>query len=226
MLAAISHDLRTPLTRLRLRAELIEDEEQQRKTIADLDEMQTMLQAALSFARDDATAERPQALDLATLLRQICEAAGTAASYDGPTEQPFFGRPGALKRAFANLIDNAIAYGERARVSLAAAPAELKVSVEDDGPGVPEMERQRLFEPFYRLESSRNRETGGVGLGLALVRAAVLAHGGRVELINRPGGGLRAQVSLPLPTGRDDAGQGGSASTRRNTALAKRLDAS
>jgi signal transduction histidine kinase len=201
MLAAMSHDLRTPLTRLRLRAELIEDEEVQRKTIADLDDMQRMIEAVLSFARNEAEVEKPAALDLAALLQTVCEEAtdvGATAEYLGPTHADCFGRPTALKRAFANLVDNGIKYGERARVTLEKACGSLVVAVEDEGPGVPTGELDRVFEPFYRLETSRSRETGGAGLGLALVRAAIAAHGGNVVLSNRPEGGLRATVALPV----------------------------
>ncbi|MBK8175534.1 MAG: HAMP domain-containing protein [Rhodospirillales bacterium] len=200
MLAAMSHDLRTPLTRMKLRAELIEDEEQQRKMIADLDEMQAMIEVALSFARDESAIEPPAALDLAVLLQTVCEEAadtGADADYAGPAHAECVGRPAALKRAFANLVDNALKYGGRARVTLAATATSLVVSVDDDGPGLPEGELERVFEPFYRLETSRSRETGGVGLGLSLLRAAIDAHGGRVFLANRPSGGLRATVVLP-----------------------------
>lgn len=204
MLGAISHDLRTPLTRLRLRAELIEDEEQQRKTIADLEEMQAMIAAALGFARDEAVVEQAAPLDLAALLQTICDEAADAGAdviYDGPEHARCIGRPTTLKRALANLVENAVRYGDRARVTLAIEPTRLRISVDDDGPGMPAAELERVFQPFYRLESSRSRATGGVGLGLALVRAAIDAHGGQVELTNRPGGGLRAMVLLPLSIG-------------------------
>jgi signal transduction histidine kinase len=134
----------------------------------------------------------------------VCEEAadaGATAEYVGPAHAACFGRPTALKRAFANLVDNAVKYGERARVTLETASASLVVTIEDDGPGVPTGELDRVFEPFYRLETSRSRETGGAGLGLALVRAAVAAHGGDVMLGNRPEGGLRATVTLPVGAG-------------------------
>lgn len=200
MLAAISHDLRTPLTRLRLRAELIEDEDEQRKMIADLDAMGAMIDAALAFARDEAAGEKTVALDLAVLLQTVCEAAADAggiATYHGLAHATCVGRPLALRRAFTNLVDNALIYGGQARVGLAVAGGELVVTVDDDGPGVPEEELERVFEPFRRLEASRNRATGGTGLGLALVRAAIATHGGTVRLANRPEGGLRARVVLP-----------------------------
>jgi len=204
MLAAISHDLRTPITRLKLRAELIEDEEQQKKTLADLDEMEAMIAATLAFARDEFAHEQRVALDLAVLLQTLCyEAAdaGADASYKGPVRYAFSGRPTALKRAFANLIDNAVKYGAAARATLTAAPGSVTVTVEDDGPGIPETELERVFDPFYRIESSRSRETGGVGLGLSVVRSVVRSHGGDILLVNRPEGGLLATVVLPTTDG-------------------------
>lgn len=204
MLAAISHDLRTPLTRLRLRAELIEDEDEQRKMIADLDAMGAMIDAALAFAREEAAGEKTVALDLAVLLQTVCEAAADAGgivTYHGLAHVTCVGRPPALRRAITNLVDNALIYGGQARVGLELAGRELIVTVDDDGPGISGDELERVFEPFRRLEASRSRETGGTGLGLALARAAIAAHGGTVRLANRPEGGLRARVVLPAASG-------------------------
>lgn len=203
MLAAMSHDLRTPLTRLRLRAELIEDEIEQRKMFADLDEMQAMIAETLAFARDDAAEERAQAVDLAALVQTVCEEAqdaGAEVRYLGPPHAAGIGRAAALKRAFANLVDNAVRYGDTARVELSVAADGVAVRIDDDGPGIPAAEIERVFQPFYRLDVSRSRETGGVGLGLALVRSTVALHGGRVWLENRADGGLRANVFLPRVT--------------------------
>lgn len=200
MLAAISHDLRTPLTRLRLRAEMIEDDDEQRKTIADLDAMRAMIDAALAFARDEAAVEKTTVLDLAVLLQTVCEVAadaGATATYQGPLHATCVGRPLALRRAFSNLLDNALHYGGQARVGLTSGVNRLIVTVDDDGPGIPGEELERVFEPFRRLEASRSRETGGTGLGLTLVRSAIAAHGGTIRLRNRPEGGLRAVVVLP-----------------------------
>jgi signal transduction histidine kinase len=201
MLAAISHDLRTPITRLRLRAELIDDAEQQRKMLADLEEMETMIAATLAFARDDAAAEPRRPLDLAALLQSVVDDAtdaGRPAAYAGPPHLSVVGAPVALRRAFANLVDNAVKYGATARVGLAGpAAGHVTVTVDDDGPGLPPEEMEKVFSPFYRVEKSRSRETGGVGLGLAVVRSVVRAHGGEVVLRNRPGGGLMAAVTLP-----------------------------
>ncbi len=201
MLAAISHDLRTPITRMRLRAEFVEDEEQRSKMLADLAEMEAMIAATLAFARHDADAEPRRTLDLAALLAALVDdfaAAGKEAAYDGPQTLTIAGRPTALKRAFANLIGNAVAYGESARVSLAPGDAQAVIEIADDGPGIPEAEHERVFAPFYRLEGSRNRDTGGTGLGLAVARGIARAHGGDVVLRNRDGGGLAVTVTLPL----------------------------
>lgn len=200
MLAAISHDLRTPITRMRLRAEFVEDEEQRRKMLADLAEMEAMIAATLSFAREDAAGEAQVPLDLADLLQSLCDAAvdaGHVASYTGERRFSFNGAPTGLKRAFGNLIDNAIKYGGAAQVALLPAGEKVVVTVEDDGPGIPPAELEKVFTAFYRVEGSRSRETGGVGLGLAVVRTIVRAHGGEVTLENREDGGLRAIVTLP-----------------------------
>lgn len=200
MLAAISHDLRTPITRMRLRAEFVEDDEQRRKMLDDLAEMEAMIAATLSFAREDAAGEARVPLDLADLLQSLCDAAvdaGHQAAYEGERRFPFTGGPTALKRAFSNLIDNAIKYGTTARVTLEPRSSEVVVNVEDDGPGIPEGEREKVFTAFYRIEGSRSRETGGVGLGLSVVRTIVRAHGGEVTLETAEAGGLRAVVTLP-----------------------------
>ncbi|MDE0410491.1 MAG: ATP-binding protein [Alphaproteobacteria bacterium] len=201
MLAAVSHDLKTMLTRLRLRAEFIEDGEQKEKAAADLDEMQAMLEATLSFARDDAADERPVAVDLAAMLQSLAADladAGRAAAYEGPDRLTLRGRPVALRRVFENLLDNALRYGGEAAVSLRQADGRAEVRIEDRGPGIPEALRERVFDPFFRVEASRSRDTGGSGLGLAVVRAVVQRHDGEIALEDRPGGGLRARVMLPL----------------------------
>ncbi len=201
MVAAISHDLRTPITRMKLRAEFIDDAETQAKTLADLQEMEDMVSATLSFARDDAAEERRVPVDLAGVLRDLCAQASEAggdAVYQGPAEKELVAGPSGIRRLFSNLIDNALAYGGNARVGLREESGAVVVSVEDHGPGIPEGELDRVFRPFYRLEPSRSRETGGVGLGLAVVRSIARAHGGDVSLRNRPEGGLKAEVRLPV----------------------------
>jgi signal transduction histidine kinase len=205
MLAAIGHDLRTPITRLRLRAEFMEDDEQRRKMLADLDEMEQMIAATLTFARDDASAEPSISLDLAALCRTVADEAADARpehaeaiGYEGPERLALRARPVALKRAIANLVSNAVAYGGAARIRLEAPERGLvRLAIEDDGPGIPERELEAVFAPFRRLEESRNRETGGTGLGLPIARNILRAHGGDVVLRNRSGGGLTAVVTLP-----------------------------
>ena len=213
LLTAIGHDLRTPITRLKLRAEFVEDEEQKGKILADLEELEAMVSATLAFGRDARTTEPVASLDLAELLRTVLDEAGDARpdaaarlSYEGPQHLTVRARPLALKRAVANLVANAVVYGGRAAVRLIP-PADgmVTIEVEDDGPGIPAAELERVFEPFHRGEPSRNRETGGVGLGLPIARNILRAHGGDVVLAKRPpssagtrSGGLRATATLPV----------------------------
>ena len=204
MIAAIGHDLKTPITRLKLRAELLDDDEQRRKILSDLEEMEAMIGATLAFARDDAAAEPSVAVDLAALCRTVLDEAADAApelaeaiTYAGPEHLTVRARSVAMKRALANLVGNALAYGGAARLTLAPAAGQIRITIEDDGPGVPEHELEGVFQPFRRLESSRNRETGGTGLGLPIARNILRAHGGDVALRNRPRGGLAAIATLP-----------------------------
>ena len=184
ILTAIGHDLRTPITRLKLRAEWMEDEEQQRKMLADLDELEEMVAATLAFGRTDATTEAPTAIDLAELLRTILEEAEDArpqlsdlCRYEGPAHLTIRARPVAMKRALANLVQNAVNYGDKAMACLMP-PKDgvVTVLIEDEGPGIPPGDLERVFEPFQRLEDSRNRETGGTGLGLPIARNILRAH--------------------------------------------------
>ncbi|MCR0980647.1 ATP-binding protein [Roseomonas populi] len=206
MLAAIGHDLRTPITRLKLRAEFMDDDEQRAKMLSDLEEMEAMVNATLAFARDDAAAEPSVPLDLAALCRTVLDEAADARpdadaeafAYEGPERLTVRGRPIALKRALANLVINAANYGGAARVVLEAPNGgQIHLRVEDEGPGIPPESQEAVFQPFRRLEASRNRETGGVGLGLPIARNILRAHGGDVTLRNRAGGGLCAEVVLP-----------------------------
>ena len=196
MIAAISHDLRTPITRLKLRAEFIEDDEQRLKILADLDEMEAMISSTLAFARDDSAREARVAVDLVGVLFDLCDQ--FSVSYDGPDEFEMMLGANGVKRAFANLIENACKYGGGGRVMLRVDADNVVVTVDDDGPGIPISELENVFAPFYRVESSRNRETGGTGLGLAVARSAIRGNGGDVTLTNRQTGGLTATVTLPL----------------------------
>ena len=205
LLTAIGHDLRTPITRLKLRSEFIEDEELQAKFLADLDELEAMVSATLAFGRDSANREPMVALDLNALLRTILDDAvdGRPELADHvrftvpPPAVVIQARPLPLKRALANLVGNAIAYAGGVRVTLLpAASGHVVVLFEDDGPGIPPEELERVFEPFVRLEASRNRETGGTGLGLSIARNILRGQGGDITLSNRPPHGLRARVTL------------------------------
>ncbi len=200
MLAAISHDLRTPITALRIRAEMIEDEEARMRMIEQLDDMQKMTEAALAFAREDGREEELRRTDLGALVGSICadmEDMGrqvTLTCMDGVVVNA---RPIALKRAVRNLVENACLYGERADVEVVSGDATVDIIVNDWGPGIAADQQERMFEPFTRLEGSRSRETGGSGLGLAIARSIARAHGGDVNVFNRHERGLRAVLTLP-----------------------------
>ena len=200
MLAAISHDLRTMLTRLKLRVEFIQDEEQQYKAIADLDEMQSMLDSTLAFARDDAADEPRTLTDLAALVGSLCDDiadTGADVSCTGPDRLPYNCAPGAIKRALGNIVSNAIKYGGKAVVTLTDEIDRIEITVSDDGPGIAEARREDVFRPFFRLEESRNRETGGSGLGLAVARSIVRRYGGDILLEDGVRGGLLVRIVFP-----------------------------
>jgi signal transduction histidine kinase len=200
MLAAVSHDLRTPITRLRLRAELIGDEALRAKFARDLSEMEAMTAAALDFLRGANKDEPVQPIDIMALLESLqadIEEAGHGVTVQGEMRAPYPARPLALKRLLANLIENAIKYGVRASVTVEDKAAQLRIVVADEGPGIPAEQLEQVFEPFYRIEGSRSRDTGGVGLGLSVARDIARAHGGELMLRNRAGGGLEAILTLP-----------------------------
>ena len=199
-LAAVSHDLKTPVTRLRLRSEMLADPQLRERFVKDLDEMQSLLASALDFLHGKAVDEAIQPLDVTALLESMVD--DYADLGEEVLLQPrifgqLSGRPQALRRAIGNLIDNGLKYGSKVSVEAVEGSGYLRIIIDDAGPGLPENELERVFEPFYRLESSRSRETGGVGLGLAIVRQIARGHGGDAVLENRPGGGLRAVLSLP-----------------------------
>jgi len=208
MLAAISHDLRTPLTRIRLRGEYIEDPVQQARLFRDVDEMQTMVDGALAFFRDDSAAESTTTFDLPRVLMAIRNDFADQAidvPYSGPPHAAYTGRPFALKRAFTNIIENAIKYATPPEVLLARTGAALVVTIRDLGPGIPPDAIECVFRPYYRVDKSRNRSTGGVGLGMTAAQAIVRGHGGDIVLANRAGGGLEVRVTLPVIVEAGDA---------------------
>jgi len=199
MLAALSHDLRSPLTAMRLRVELLAEDEDSIRLKALVEEMQAMVEQTLDFARAAAQGEAVQEVNLAALLAALVSDAGegraTLAASD-PVRVNL--RPTAIRRALRNLIDNALRYGTRAEVALVRQGGEAVITIADHGPGLPEDQLEAVFEPFVRGEASRSRATGGVGLGLAIARSIARAQGGEVTLANRPEGGLLATLRLPL----------------------------
>ncbi|KRT54381.1 Signal transduction histidine kinase [endosymbiont of Ridgeia piscesae] len=200
ILAAVSHDLKTPLTRIRLRTDLMDDEELRAKTEKDLDDMESMVSATLDFMRGTETREPSQRLDLMALLESIQEdaqEAGEDVQLHGQIIAPYNGKPLALKRCIVNLVENAVRYGGQADIKIEDTEAEVVISICDKGPGIPEGSLQKVFDPFFRLESSRAQQTGGTGLGLGIARNIARAHGGDLILHNRSEDGLCAKLNLP-----------------------------
>jgi signal transduction histidine kinase len=200
MLAAISHDLRAPLARLRLRAEFVEDEEQQRKMFGELATMNAMIDSTLAFARDATRQEPRKLVDLSVLVEDVCEDvadSGGTALYRGPRGIAVTCRPSDIRRAISNLVDNAVKYGGSAHVDIIREDKRVVVAIDDDGPGLPLKEQERVFAPFYRLEPARDPGNGGVGLGLSVARTIAREHGGEVTLANRDSGGLSVRIELP-----------------------------
>lgn len=200
-LAAVSHDLRTPIARLRLRLDRANDAEERVAMAADLDEMQAMVDATLAYLGGDADPEPRRVTNVASIVMGIADAsadAGRDVAYQGPGRAIATVRPVAIRRALENLVDNGVRYGSRVRVGLNVEKALMVVQVDDDGPGIPPEDVARAFEPFTRLEGSRNRNTGGTGLGLTIAKRAVEIEGGTLGLANRPEGGLRAEIRLSL----------------------------
>lgn len=201
ILAAVSHDLKTPLTRMRLRAELLDDGDLRDKLQADLAHMQALVEEGLAHARSAQAGTEPACrVDLSALLDAlVCDHTdmGHDVRLDAPPLEPVWTRPLALRRLLGNLVDNAVRFGGSASVVVSRHDTGLRITVSDDGPGIPDSELARMRAPFTRLESSRHRDTGGTGLGLAIVDELARALGGRVELANRPGGGLEARLDLP-----------------------------
>ena len=199
LLSAVGHDLRTPITAMRINTEFIEDGELRERLQKNVDELQDLTEAVLSAARG-AGGEPKRQIDLSALVESVCadlDDLGEPVVWQGHAPAPLCCRANEVRRAVRNLIENAVAYGKRADVSVQEVSGGYEIVVEDEGPGIPDEDRARVFEPFVRLESSRNAETGGSGLGLTLVKAIAEGHGGAVTLQNRREGGLRASLRLP-----------------------------
>ncbi|WP_244492570.1 ATP-binding protein [Aureimonas sp. AU22] len=199
MLAAISHDLRTPLTTLRLRAELVGDLNLQGRMLSTIDEMQSMTDATLALIRQETTAEATRTVDLCALVESTCEdlaELGHDVTFETSERLPYRCRPDGLRRVVRNLVENAARYAGNANVRVVTTRSTIEIVVEDDGPGIPADKLDEVFAPFYRLEGSRSRETGGAGLGLSIARAIARQHGGDIVLRGRSPG-LSAVVRLP-----------------------------
>jgi signal transduction histidine kinase len=202
--AAMSHDLKTPITRMRLRSELLEDPQLRAKFVKDLEEMESLISTTLDFMRGLDDREAAQPLDIMALLESLQEDAREVSGdvrIEGGAHAPFHGHARALRRCLGNLIDNAVKYGKSATVDVEDTGGQLRIRVRDQGPGIPEADLERVFEPFHRLEGSRSRDTGGTGLGLSIARNIARAHGGEIVLRNSPAGGLEATLSLPRRAG-------------------------
>ncbi len=200
-LAAVSHDLKTPITRLRLKTESLKDASLATSISSDLSEMEEMLDQTLAYLRGERTDEDMRALDLVALVQTLVDDAmdaGSTISFSAPARLALEGRPLALKRAIGNLIDNALKYGMRARLTLSSDAGMARLVIDDDGPGIPADDLKRAFEPFQRLEQSRNKDTGGFGLGLTIARTILNGHGGAIALANRAEGGLSVTVTMPV----------------------------
>jgi signal transduction histidine kinase len=204
LLSAVGHDLRTPITAMRINLEFVEEADLRDRLQSNLDELQSLTEQVLSAARGTG-GESKRSVDLSALVESLVADLDdmgepvTWQNHNNPA--PVSCRPNEIRRAVRNLVENAVAYGSRADVQIQDSAAGYEIVVEDEGPGIPEDDRQRVFEPFVRLESSRNTATGGTGLGLTLVKAIAEGHGGTIALENREHGGLRVRMTLPRIVG-------------------------
>lgn len=205
LLAAMSHDLKTPITRLRLRSEMLDDAKLRERYEQDLRELEAMVGSTLDFLRGIDDGEPAQPFDVMAMIEALQAdraETGERVTVSGHTDRPYSGQRQALRRALGNLLDNAVKYGGNAHVEVDDSEVALAIRIQDNGPGIPENELEKVFDPFYRIEGSRNRETGGTGLGLAIARKIARAHGGDDHLSNRESGGLEALLRVPRGTAR------------------------
>jgi signal transduction histidine kinase len=205
LLGAVSHDIKTYITRLKLRTEMITDDDQRLLAERDLDDMTALIEDSLAAARGTSKRDRTALVDLADIFRTAVDGRRNVAVVVPARTLLVEGDPVALRRLFANLIDNALRYGAGAcTIDVTEVGERARVTLDDNGPGIPAADRALVFEPFYRRETSRNRETGGSGLGLTIAKQIVVAHGGTIELAEAPARGLRVIVDLPI---RDEDGE-------------------
>ena len=201
MLAGVSHDLRTPLTRMKLQATMLPDPQEQKDLLGDIDEMEKMLDGYLSFVSGEG-GEKAAFVDMNELILSVLNKfrnQNAMIRYKTNDQvSAIQGREQALKRAMTNIIGNAFKYGKTVSVDLESNDRKMEIAVDDDGPGIPADKREEVFKAFYRLEESRNKETGGVGLGLSIAKDVITSHGGKIELQDSPIGGLRVLISIPL----------------------------
>jgi signal transduction histidine kinase len=199
LLSAVGHDLRTPITAMRISLEFVDDPELRDRLQVNLNELQELTEAVLSAARGTG-GEVKRNVDLSSLVESLCadlDEMGEPVTWTTQMPAPLTCRPNEIRRAVRNLVENAVSYGGKANVGISQAGNDYEIVVEDEGPGIPEADQGRVFEPFVRLEGSRNEDTGGTGLGLTLVKAIAEGHGGDVTLENKAEGGLRARLRLP-----------------------------
>ena len=200
MLSGVSHDLRTPLTRMKLQLEMLGANEDIKDLKQDIAEMERMLEGYLAFARGEG-GETPEKYNLSVLLQDVAEnARRQGARIDLHTEGRIDVtlRPNGFRRCVTNLVENAMRYAEHISIRAGVRGDGIEIVIDDDGPGIPEDQRAEVFRPFYRMEASRNPGTGGVGLGMTIARDAVQTHGGDISLEDSPMGGLRVRIKLPL----------------------------
>lgn len=201
MLRGISHDLRTPLTRLRLRADRVGDDDVKEALLVDIERIDKLLKESLSYLRDDYQSEEPERVDLASVIKTVCDEfadTGHDVTYRGPDRLVLKFKPLAITRAVTNLCENAAKFGTRVGVSLSLGAGFVTIDVADDGPGIPEQHRNRVLEPFYKVDAARGGSDRGFGLGLSIVAEIVQAHHGRLELLDRQPTGLLARITLPI----------------------------
>lgn len=198
VLAAVGHDLRSPLTALRVRAEMVDDQETRESLIESIEEMQTMAEATLNFAEDLTGTEGPQTVDIGTFLRDLVSDMPHPPEIAAGPELEARLRPVSFRRAVRNLVENALRYGGSAKIAWRTDYDTLVIEICDEGPGIPPDKLEQVFDPFFRLEASRSLETGGHGLGLSIARSIVRAHGGEIHLANQLEGGLAAAITIPL----------------------------